>query len=104
VLLHTQGQTLEGKRTLVSDAGNVVQYNLKKLIDFDVRPVTCSDSSGYIDDEAGIDREKLDYLMKLKNVCRGRVKEYAEQRRVETVTAVMLIPCVSRWEMVLLRP
>ena len=78
-MLATQGQTLEGKTCLVSGSGNVAQYTIEKLLDLKAKPVTCSDSSGYIYDEAGIDREKLAFLMTLKNVRRGRVKAYAEQ-------------------------
>ena len=78
-MLATRKQSLEGKRCLVSGAGNVAQYTLEKLIDLGAIPQTFSDSSGYIWDEAGVDREKLAYLMELKNVYRGRVKEYAEK-------------------------
>jgi glutamate dehydrogenase (NADP+) len=78
-MLATRGETLEKKTCLVSGSGNVAQYTLEKLLDLGAKPVTCSDSSGYIYDEAGIDREKLAYLMNLKNMRRGRVKEYAEK-------------------------
>ena len=78
-MLATRGQTLEGKTCLVSGSGNVAQYTIEKLLDLGARPVTCSDSSGYIFDEAGIDRDKLAFLKTLKNVRRGRVKEYAEK-------------------------
>ena len=78
-MLATKGQTLSGKTCLVSGSGNVAQYTIEKLLDFEAKPVTCSDSSGYIYDEAGIDRDKLAFLMNLKNVRRGRVKEYADK-------------------------
>ena len=78
-MLATRGQTLDGKTCLVSGSGNVAQYTIEKLLDLGARPVTCSDSSGYIFDEAGIDRDKLAFLKTLKNVRRGRVKEYAEK-------------------------
>ncbi len=78
-MLATRGETLAGKTCLVSGSGNVAQYTIEKLLDLDAKPVTCSDSSGYIYDEAGIDREKLAFLMNLKNVRRGRVKAYAEK-------------------------
>jgi glutamate dehydrogenase (NADP+) len=78
-MLGTRGETLAGKTCLVSGSGNVAQYTMEKLLDLEAKPVTCSDSSGYIFDEAGIDREKLAYLMNLKNMRRGRVKEYAEK-------------------------
>ena len=78
-MLETRGETLEGKTCLVSGSGNVAQFACQKLLDLGAKPVTVSDSSGYIYDEAGIDREKLDYIMDLKNVKRGRIKEYAEK-------------------------
>ena len=77
-MLATRGETLEGKTCLISGAGNVAQFTLEKLIDLGARPVTFSDSSGYIYDPAGIDRPKLDYLKRLKNVQRGRVSQYVE--------------------------
>ncbi len=78
-MLATRDETLENKICLVSGSGNVAQYTLEKLLDLKAKPVTCSDSSGYIFDESGIDREKLAYLKNLKNVRRGRVKEYVEK-------------------------
>ncbi len=77
-MLATRGETLEGKKCLVSGSGNVAQYTIEKVIDLGGTAVTFSDSSGYIYDEAGIDRAKLAFLMELKNVRRGRVKEYAD--------------------------
>lgn len=78
-MLTTKNETLEGKTCLVSGAGNVAQYTIEKILDLGGKAVTISDSSGYIYDEAGIDRDKLAYIMELKNVRRGRVKEYAEK-------------------------
>jgi glutamate dehydrogenase (NADP+) len=78
-MLATRSESLEGKICLVSGSGNVAQYTMEKLIELGAKPITFSDSSGCIFDEAGIDRKKLDYLMMLKNVRRGRVKEYAEK-------------------------
>jgi glutamate dehydrogenase (NADP+) len=78
-MLATRGETLEGKTCLVSGAGNVAQYTVEKLLDMGAKPVTLSDSNGYIYDEEGIDREKLAYVMELKNVRRGRIREYAEK-------------------------
>jgi glutamate dehydrogenase (NADP+) len=57
----------------------VAQFAMEKLIDLGAKPVTFSDSSGYIYDEAGVDRKKLDYLMELKNIRRGRVSQYVEK-------------------------
>jgi glutamate dehydrogenase (NADP+) len=78
-MLATRSQSLEGKVCLVSGSGNVAQYTVEKLLQMGATPVTLSDSSGYIYDEAGITREKLDFVMQLKNVRRGRIKEYAEK-------------------------
>ncbi len=78
-MLATRGQTLEGKVCLVSGSGNVAQYTVEKLLELGARAVTLSDSSGYIYDEEGITREKLDFVMELKNQRRGRIKEYAEK-------------------------
>ena len=78
-MLATRDQTLEGKVCLVSGSGNVAQFTVEKLIEMGARAVTLSDSSGYIFDEKGIDRAKLDYVMQLKNVERGRIKEYADR-------------------------
>jgi glutamate dehydrogenase (NADP+) len=78
-MLSTRGETLEGKTCLVSGSGNVAQYTTEKVLDLGGKVVTCSDSSGWILDEEGIDREKLAFMMELKNVKRGRIKEYAEK-------------------------
>jgi glutamate dehydrogenase (NADP+) len=78
-MLNVKGQSLEGKRALVSGSGNVAQYTVEKLLDMGAKPMTLSDSAGYIYDEEGIDREKLDFVMELKNVRRGRMKEYVEK-------------------------
>ena len=78
-MLETRGETLEGKTALVSGGGNVAQYTVEKLIELGAKAVTLSDSNGYIYDEEGIDRKKLDYVMDLKNVRRGRIKEYTEK-------------------------
>ena len=87
-MLATRNETLEGKTCLVSGSGNVAQYAIEKILDLGGKPVTCSDSAGYIYDEAGIDREKLAYLMDLKNVKRGRIKEYADKFKSAVYTAV----------------
>ena len=78
-MLATRNETLEGKTCLVSGSGNVAQYTIEKLIELGAKAVTASDSDGYIYDEAGFDREKLAFLMELKNVRRGRVREYADR-------------------------
>ena len=84
-MLHTRNISLDGKTVLVSGSGNVAQYTMEKLIQLGAKPVTCSDSDGYIYDPDGIDREKLDYIMELKNIERGRIREYAEKYGVKYV-------------------
>ncbi len=78
-MLATRGESLENKVCLVSGSGNVAQYTTEKLLELGARVVTLSDSSGYIYDEEGIDRKKLAFVMELKNIRRGRIKEYAEK-------------------------
>jgi glutamate dehydrogenase (NADP+) len=78
-MLATRGETLEGKTCLVSGSGNVAQYTVEKLLELGARPVTLSDSSGFIYDESGIDRGKLEFVFDLKNRRRGRIKEYADR-------------------------
>ncbi|MGA3214329.1 MAG: NADP-specific glutamate dehydrogenase [Acidimicrobiales bacterium] len=78
-MLATRSETLEGKSCLVSGSGNVAQNTVEKLIQLNARPVTLSDSSGFIYDPDGIDREKLDWVMALKNIRRGRIGEYTER-------------------------
>jgi glutamate dehydrogenase (NADP+) len=78
-MLKTREQSFQGKVCLVSGSGNVTQYTIEKLLDLGAKPVTVSDSSGVIHDAEGITREKLAYVMELKNVRRGRIKEYADQ-------------------------
>ncbi len=86
-MLNTKNETFEGKTCLVSGSGNVAQFTVEKILDLGGKVVTLSDSSGYIYDEAGIDREKLQYVMQLKNVKRGRINEYAEKYSSATYTA-----------------
>ena len=76
-MLATKGIALEGKTVCISGSGNVAQYTAEKLISLGAKVVTMSDSNGYIYDPDGISREKLDYIMHLKNVERGRIREYA---------------------------
>ena len=78
-MLKARGQSLEGKACLVSGSGNVSQYTVEKLLDLGARPITLSDSNGVIVDPEGINREKLGWVMHLKNVRRGRIKDYADQ-------------------------
>jgi glutamate dehydrogenase (NADP+) len=78
-MLEMRSRSLGGKVCLVSGSGNVAQYTIEKLLDLDARPVTFSDSVGYVYDAEGVGREKLDFLIHLKNVRRGRVAEYVEK-------------------------
>ncbi len=73
------GDSLEGKNCLVSGSGNVAQYTTEKILQMGGRVLTLSDSSGYIYDEEGIDEEKLKFVMYLKNIRRGRIREYCEK-------------------------
>lgn len=84
-MLKTRNIDITGKTVLVSGAGNVAQYTVEKLIELGAKPVTMSDSDGYIYDPKGIDRNKLDYIMELKNIERGRIREYAERYDVKYV-------------------
>src|SRR6266481_4100442 len=78
-MLKTKDQTLEGKVCLVSGSGNVSQYTVEKLLDLGAKPVTLSDSDGAIYDADGIDRDKLAFVMELKNNRRGRIKDYIDK-------------------------
>ena len=105
-MLQTRGVDLKGKAVLVSGSGNVAQYTIEKLLQLGAKPLTCSDSDGYIYDPDGIDEEKLAYIMELKNVERGRIKEYAEKYGVKYVAgakpwfekADIATPCATQNE------
>ena len=105
-MLQTRGIDLKGKTVLVSGSGNVAQYTIEKLLQLGAKPLTCSDSDGYIYDPDGIDEEKLAYIMERKNVERGRIKEYAEKYGVKYVAgakpwfekADIATPCATQNE------
>ena len=78
-MLKTRGLDIKGKTVLISGSGNVAQYTAEKVLQLGGKVLTMSDSDGYIYDPDGIDREKLDYIMELKNLYRGRIREYAER-------------------------
>lgn len=78
-MLATQGKDLKGKKVAISGSGNVAQYAAEKALEMGAVILTMSDSSGYIRSSKGIDRERLDYIMELKNVKRGRIHEAAEK-------------------------
>src|SRR3979490_3223182 len=87
-MLKTRKEDLKGKTCLVSGSGNVAQYTVDKLISLGAKAITLSDSTGYIYDEAGINREKLAFVMDLKNNRRGRIAEYAAKFKGTTFTPV----------------
>ena len=78
-MLATRGESIKGKTVLISGSGNVAQYTAEKVLQLGGKVLTLSDSDGFIYDPDGIDREKLDYVMELKNLYRGRIREYAEE-------------------------
>jgi glutamate dehydrogenase (NADP+) len=113
-MLASSGQSLEGKRCTISGSGNVAQYAAEKVIELGGTPISFSDSNGCIVDEAGIDSEKLAYVMDLKNVRRGRIREYADKYPTATflesntddgsnpvwgVRADVALPCATQNEL-----
>ncbi len=105
-MLKHRGETIESKTAVVSGSGNVAQYTVEKLLDLGAKPVTLSDSSGFIFDPAGIDREKLAWVKDLKENRRGRIIEYAQQFGVEyhadkrpwDVPCQLAFPCATQNE------
>jgi glutamate dehydrogenase (NADP+) len=87
-MLATRGESFKGKTCLVSGSGNVAQYTVEKLIDLGARPMTLSDSNGFIYDSYGIDHEKLQFVFELKNERRGRIEEYATKFKGVTYTPI----------------
>ena len=86
-MLATKGKSFDGAVVSISGSGNVAQFACEKVLDLGGKPVTFSDSSGFIHDPDGIDREKLAWVMDLKNNRRGRISEYAKQYPSATFTA-----------------
>jgi glutamate dehydrogenase (NADP+) len=82
-MLKTRGDSMKGKICVVSGSGNVAQYATEKATQMGAKVVTMSDSNGFIYDPAGIDKEKLEYVMYLKNVKRGRISEYTQKFKAE---------------------
>ena len=87
-MLATRNKNLDCMTCLVSGSGNVAQFTVEKLLDLGAKPVTLSDSSGYIFDDAGIDREKLAFIKMLKNIRRSRISEYADKYKGAVYTPV----------------
>lgn len=107
-MLETKGDSFKGKRVLVSGSGNVAQYAVEKAIELGAKVLTVSDSSGYILDEEGIDTNKLNFIMELKNVRRGRISEYTKQfpnakfvegQRPWSVPCDIALPCATQNEL-----
>ena len=106
-MLKTRNIELADKRCLVSGSGNVAQYTCEKLLQLGAIPLTLSDSNGYIYDPEGITFEKLEYVKELKNVQRGRIKEYAEKYGCKYVegarpwgeVADIALPCATQNEL-----
>jgi glutamate dehydrogenase (NADP+) len=82
-MLKTKGESFKGKICTVSGSGNVAQYTVEKLNELGAKSVTLSDSNGTVYDPDGIDSEKLAFVLELKNVRRGRIKEYADKYKVQ---------------------
>ncbi|CAL2107938.1 glutamate dehydrogenase [Tenacibaculum sp. 190524A02b] len=107
-MLKTKGDSFEGKTVAVSGSGNVAQYATEKVTELGGKVITLSDSSGYIYDEAGIDADKLAFVMELKNVKRGRIHEYVEKypsakffkgERPWGVKCDVALPCATQNEL-----
>ncbi len=84
-MLKSKGDDFKGKTVTISGSGNVAQFALDKCLELGAKVITLSDSSGCIYDPDGIDRDKFEYVMRLKNIKRGRIKEYAEEYDVEYI-------------------
>jgi glutamate dehydrogenase (NADP+) len=105
-MLAVKGDSFAGKTVAISGAGNVAQYSCQKATELGAKVVTLSDSSGYIYDANGIDAEKLAFVMELKNVKRGRIKEYADKFGCEfhagrpwSVNCDIALPCATQNEL-----
>ncbi|MCC7019654.1 MAG: NADP-specific glutamate dehydrogenase [Ardenticatenales bacterium] len=106
-MLKARGEAIEGRTCTVSGSGNVSQYCIEKVLDYGGKVVTVSDSNGFVHDPAGIDREKLAWIMDLKNVRRGRIEEYAAKfagatyhagQRPWAVPCDIALPCATQNE------
>jgi len=105
-MLNAKGEEIKGKKVVISGSGNVAQFATQKVNEMGGKVITLSDSSGFIHDPNGINDEKLQYVMELKNIKRGRIKEYAEKYGVEYhegqhpwgVTCDIALPCATQNE------
>lgn len=107
-MLSTRGDSFSGKTVAISGSGNVAQFAAQKVLQLGAKVVTMSDSNGYIYDPDGIDEEKLAYIMQLKNIFRGRIREYAEkypsatyypEERPWSVKCDIALPCATQNEL-----
>ena len=106
-MLKTKDDSLKGKTVTISGSGNVAQYATEKVNDLGGKVVTLSDSSGTVYDKNGIDSEKLAFIMELKNVKRGRIKEYADKYNTEylegekpwRIACDVALPCATQNEL-----
>jgi glutamate dehydrogenase (NADP+) len=105
-MLKTRKESFKGKIVTVSGSGNVAQYAIEKVLELGGKVVTLSDSTGYIFDKNGIDKEKLAWVMDLKNIYRGRIKEYADKfgadyiegERPWQIKCDIALPCATQNE------
>ena len=106
-MLATRGESFEGKTVLISGAGNVAQFAAEKALQLGAKVVTLSDSNGFIHDPDGLDEEKLEYVKELKNIYRGRIREYAERypsatyypnARPWSIPCDIALPCATQNE------
>jgi glutamate dehydrogenase (NADP+) len=106
-MLKHHGQSIDGKTALVSGAGNVAQYAVEKLIDLGAKVITMSDSTGFIHDPSGIDKERLEFIKELKSHRASSLKEYADRFGVEfyaggrpwSVPGQLAFPCATQNEL-----
>ncbi len=107
-MLATRGESFKGKTVVISGSGNVAQYAVQKTLQLGGKPVTLSDSNGYIHDPDGIDESKLQYVFELKNIYRGRIKEYVERypkakyfegKKPWSVKCDIALPCATQNEL-----
>lgn len=106
-MLATRGETFEGKTVLVSGSGNVAQYAAQKAMRLGAKVVTLSDSDGFVYDAEGLTEDKMQYVFELKNVRRGRIREYAEKypeavyypgERPWKIACDIALPCATQNE------
>jgi glutamate dehydrogenase (NADP+) len=107
-MLSTKGESINGKTVVISGSGNVAQFAAQKAMQLGGKVVTLSDSGGFIHDPEGLNEEKLNFVMELKNVRRGRIKEYAEKyssatfhegQRPWSVSCDVALPCATQNEL-----